>query len=107
MPDVGPQLPPKTSVVPPVAPAVTTKASAPLAEVEPAVGKPPLPSPPPEELAPSAASPPTTNYAPPVHGDVTIRGWFNDVFANLIATGRIRADKAEEHLQDLLKRLGY
>lgn len=114
MPDVGPQLPGgRTSVTPTVAPAVVTpplvtKTSTPsvvasLVEVEPAVGEPSLSLPPPEKLAPSTSFSP----APPVHGDVTIRGWFNDVFANLVATGRVKSDRAEEYLQDLLNRMGY
>lgn len=113
MPDVGPPAPPKTSVTPPVESAVVTPppvpitpkvaVSASLVEVEPAVGEPSLSLPPPEKLAPSTSFSP----APPVHGDVTIRGWFNDVFANLVATGRVKSDRAEEYLQDLLNRMGY
>ncbi len=51
----------------------------------------------------SSASP--VAPAAPVHAETTIRGWFNDTFANLIATGRVRDRDAEASLQDLLNRL--
>jgi hypothetical protein len=62
---------------------------------------------PPVEPPPASvpeASP--TLAAMPSHAAPTIKSWFSDIFANLVATGRVREHEAEAFLQDLLKRLG-
>ena len=59
--------------------------------------------PPPSPEPVSSASP--VHPAAPPHVEVTIRAWFIDTFANLVATGRIREREVEMYLQDLLHRL--
>jgi hypothetical protein len=72
---------------------------------EPIAGEPSLPEDVIAAEAPPVAPSPVLE-TPVIHADSTIRGWFSDVFSNLIATGRVREREAEVYLQDLLKRLG-
>lgn len=66
---------------------------------------------PPAEPAAEVAEPPVSTASPvaeaaPIHYAATIRTWFNDTFANLVASGRVREREAHAALLDLLHRLG-